>query len=142
MKNNSKKAFTLIELVICIAIITIFLSVVRVNFHSKDGTVAMEELNMVYETINGLKTYSISKGEEITIKFDSKKNSVKVLSKGYKFENINFKNLKIVENKDVTFNKNGIVKKGESIEFLVGDKTFLITVRPATSFVDIREKDE
>lgn len=137
MKNSNKTAFTLIELVICLAIITILLSVVKVNIQSKDRTIAMEELNMIHETLNSIKNYSISKKEKVILKFDTRSNSLEVSSK-----KIKFKNLKILENKIIVFNSNGIAKKGDSIPLLVIDKKFYITVRPATSFIDIKETNE
>lgn len=136
------KSFTLIELVVCIGIIAVFLTVVRINFQNNNRNLAMEELNNVYEILNNSKNYSINTKNSISAIFDSKENSLKIDGKGYFNKKIYFKNLILMESVEILFNKNGNVIKGETISFSVGEKLYDITVRPATSYIDLKVNDE
>ena len=44
-----RKSFTLIELIVCLAIISVMVMVIRVNFVNNKKTIAHEELNLIAE---------------------------------------------------------------------------------------------
>ena len=46
-----KKSFTLIELIVCLAIISVMIMIIRVNFVNNKKTIANEELNFKVESI-------------------------------------------------------------------------------------------
>lgn len=140
MKSKRLRSFTLIELVVCIAIIAVFLSVIRLNISKKNTDLAKEELNTVYEMINSTKTNSINTKHSSTLKFDSRKNSLEISSKNFKEEIFEFKYLKVIDTVNIVFNENGIVDKGYTISFKIGEKIHDITIRPATSYIDVKEK--
>ena len=54
-----KKSFTLIELIVCLAIISVMILVIRVNFINNKKTMALEELKIIAESIENAKVFSI-----------------------------------------------------------------------------------
>lgn len=140
MKSKRFRSFTLIELVICIAIITVFVSVIRLNMSKKNTDLAVEELNTVYEMVNFAKTDSINTGISTNVIFDSRKNRLEINSKNVKERIFEFKYLKVIDTEHIVFNRNGIVDRGYTISFKISDKVYNMTIRPATSYIDLKEK--
>ena len=56
-----RKSFTLIELIVCLAIISVMILVIRVNFINNKKTMALEELKIIAESIENPKAAIISK---------------------------------------------------------------------------------
>ena len=54
-----RKSFTLIELIVCLAIISVMILVIRVNFINNKKTMALEELKIIAESIENAKVFSI-----------------------------------------------------------------------------------
>ena len=54
-----RKSFTLIELIVCLAIISVMVMVIRVNFVNNKKTISHEELNLIAESIENAKVFSI-----------------------------------------------------------------------------------
>lgn len=142
MMKNREKSFTLIELVISIVLISVFFTVVRINIQNKNDSLGLEEINNVYEILNNAKTVSIDRKKEVVLNFDSNKNSLSVDGLNYKVEDIKFKYISLDEDVKIVFSKSGIPSKGDTVHFKLNKRRYDITVRPATGFVDIKEKYE
>ncbi|KXB70787.1 type II secretion system protein [Peptoniphilus sp. DNF00840] len=146
MKKN--KAFTLIELVICIGIILLLFSIGGLNFKIRDRVQAREQIKELaldlkflknYSQINNIRTsltlsdggYSINFGEkEKTVKFNSL----------VKLESTNLDK--------ITFSRKGkpsyLEEKSSAgtMIFSIGDKKYKITIQPVTgkvNFIEIKE---
>ena len=76
-----KKAFTLIELIVCLAIISVMVLVIKVNFVNNKKTIAIEELNLIAESIENAKVFSIETGKVVTLKSDAKNEVFNIYSK-------------------------------------------------------------
>lgn len=143
MKKN--KAFTLIELVICIGIILLLFSIGGLNFKIRDRVQAREQIKELaldlkflknYSQINNIRTsltlsdggYSINFGEkEKTVKFNSL----------VKLESTNLDK--------ITFSSKGkpsyLEEKSSAgtLIFSIGDKKYKITIQPVTGKVNFIE---
>lgn len=136
-----KKAFTLIELIVCLAIISVMVLVIKVNFVNNKKTIAIEELNLIAESIENAKVFSIETGKVITLKSDAKNEVFNIYSKDYVFKEIHCKNLNILNSVELNFNINGVPSEGKTFKFSYEKENYEIRIRPATGFVNI-VKDE
>ncbi|WP_311526005.1 type II secretion system protein [uncultured Parvimonas sp.] len=136
-----KKAFTLIELIVCLAIISVMVLVIKVNFVNNKKTIAIEELNLIAESIENAKVFSIETGKVVTLKSDTKNEVFNIYSKDYVFKEIHCKNLNILNSVELNFNINGVPSEGKTFKFSYEKENYEIRIRPATGFVNI-VKDE
>lgn len=136
-----KKAFTLIELIVCLAIISVMVLVIKVNFVNNKKTIAIEELNLIAESIENAKVFSIETGKVVTLKTDAKNEVFNIYSKDYVFKEIHCKNLNILNSIELNFNINGVPSEGKTFKFSYEKENYEIRIRPATGFVNI-VKDE
>lgn len=136
-----KKAFTLIELIVCLAIISVMVLVIKVNFVNNKKTIAIEELNLIAESIENAKVFSIETGKVVTLKSDAKNEVFNIYSKDYVFKKIHCKNLNILNSVELNFNINGVPSEGKTFKFSYEKENYEIRIRPATGFVNI-VKDE
>lgn len=136
-----KKAFTLIELIVCLAIISVMVLVIKVNFVNNKKTIAIEELNLIAESIENAKVFSIETGKAVTLKSDAKNEVFNIYSKDYVFKEIHCKNLNILNSVELNFNINGVPSEGKTFKFSYEKENYEIRIRPATGFVNI-VKDE
>ncbi|MBK1468416.1 type II secretion system protein [Parvimonas parva] len=136
-----KKAFTLIELIVCLAIISVMVLVIKVNFVNNKKTIAIEELNLIAESIENAKVFSIETGKVVTLKSDAKNEVFNIYSKDYVFKEIHCKNLNILNSVELNFNINGVPSEGKTFKFSYEKENYEIRIRPATGFVNI-VKDE
>lgn len=136
-----KKAFTLIELIVCLAIISVMVLVIKVNFVNNKKTIAIEELNLIAESIENAKVFSIETGKVVTLKSDAKNKVFNIYSKDYVFKEIHCKNLNILNSVELNFNINGVPSEGKTFKFSYEKENYEIRIRPATGFVNI-VKDE
>ena len=136
-----KKAFTLIELIVCLAIISVMVLVIKVNFVNNKKTIAIEELNLIAESIENAKVFSIETGKVVTLKSDAKNEVFNIYSKDYVFKEIHCKNLNILNSVELNFNINGVTSEGKTFKFSYEKENYEIRIRPATGFVNI-VKDE
>lgn len=137
----NKKAFTLIELIVCLAIISVMVLVIKVNFVNNKKTIAIEELNLIAESIENAKVFSIETGKVVTLKSDAKNEVFNIYSKDYVFKEIHCKNLNILNSVELNFNINGVPSEGKTFKFSYEKENYEIRIRPATGFVNI-VKDE
>ncbi|BFT66198.1 type II secretion system protein [Parvimonas parva] len=136
-----KKAFTLIELIVCLAIISVMVLVIKVNFVNNKKTIAIEELNLIAESIENAKVFSIETGKVVTLKTDAKNEVFNIYSKDYVFKEIHCKNLNILNSIELNFNINGVPSEGKTFKFSYEKENYEIRIRPATGFVNV-VKDE
>ncbi|KXB67438.1 prepilin-type cleavage/methylation protein [Parvimonas sp. KA00067] len=136
-----KKAFTLIELIVCLAIISVMVLVIKVNFVNNKKTIAIEELNLIAESIENAKVFSIETGKVVTLKSDAKNEVFNIYSKDYVFKEIHCKNLNILNSVELNFNINGVPSEGKTFKFSYEKENYEIRIRPATGFVNV-VKDE
>lgn len=136
-----KKAFTLIELIVCLAIISVIVLVIKVNFVNNKKTIAIEELNLIAESIENAKVVSIETGKVVTLKSDAKNEVFNIYSKDYVFKEIHCKNLNILNSVELNFNINGVPSEGKTFKFSYEKENYEIRIRPATGFVNV-VKDE
>ncbi len=136
-----KKAFTLIELIVCLAIISVMVLVIKVNFVNNKKTIAIEELNLIAESIENAKVFSIETGKVVTLKSDAKNEVFNIYSKDYVFKEIHCKNLNILNSIELNFNINGVPSEGKTFKFSYEKENYEIRIRPATGFVNV-VKDE
>ena len=132
-----KKAFTLIELIVCLAIISVMVLVIKVNFVNNKKTIAIEELNLIAESIENAKVFSIETGKVVTLKSDAKNEVFNIYSKDYVFKEIHCKNLNILNSVELNFNINGVPSEGKTFKFSYEKENYEIRIRPATGFVNI-----
>ena len=137
LKMKTKRAFTLIELIITLSIISILLLVVKINFITSKNTLALEEVNIVYESINAARNYAISNSKSVKIDSDVKDNAINIKSDKYYFKTIKCKHLKVLDNVSITFNNTGVVKNPNSFNFSHKKINYRISIRPATGFVNL-----
>ena len=83
-----RKSFTLIELIVCLAIISVMILVIRVNFINNKKTMALEELKIIAESIENAKVFSIENKKIVVIKTNSHDNTFDIKSEGYFFKKI------------------------------------------------------
>ena len=91
-----RKSFTLIELIVCLAIISVMVMVIRVNFVNNKKTIAHEELNLIAESIENAKVFSIESRKNVVLESDSKNDTFNISSEGYIFKKFYCKNLNIL----------------------------------------------
>lgn len=146
MKKN--EAFTLIELVICIGIILLLLSIGGINFKIRDRVQAREQVKELaldlkflknYSQINNIRTSMDLSDEGYSINFGEKRKTVKFNSL-VKLESTNLDK--------ITFSRKGkpsYLKEKSSagtINFSVVNKKYKITIQPVTgkvNFIEIKE---
>lgn len=75
-----RKSFTLIELIVCLAIISVMVMVIRVNFVNNKKTIAHEELNLIAESIENAKVFSIENRKIVVLKSDSENGTFNISS--------------------------------------------------------------
>lgn len=136
---NKKNAFTIIELILVLSIISVLISVIRINFTQSKKSLALEELNIISEQIISAKSYSISNKSNVTITSSKDDNSIDIKSKGYYFKKISCKYLKVNNSTKLIFNKYGIPDKGNSFYFSYKKNIYSIKIRPATGFVNVEK---
>ena len=134
-----KKSFTLIELIVCLSIISILVLIVRVNFNNGNTVVAKEELNLISESILNAKIYSINTKKNVKVISDAKNETFSVVSDGLKFKVYKCSHLDITKSLTINFNANGIPSEGNTFEFSYKKKRFEIRVRPVTGYINIVE---
>lgn len=136
---NKKNAFTIIELILVLSIISILISVIKINFSQSKKSLALEELNIIEEQIISAKNYSISNISNVTITSSKEDNSIDIKAKGYYFKKISCKYLKVKNSTKLIFNKDGIPDKGNSFYFSYKKNIYSIKIRPATGFVNVEK---
>ena len=103
-----RKSFTLIELIVCLAIISVMVMVIRVNFVNNKKIIAHEELNLIAESIENAKVFSIENRKIVVLKSDSENGTFNISSGESVLKKIHCKNLKILNSIKLEFNTNGI----------------------------------
>ena len=139
LKAMTKKAFTLIELIICIVIVSVLVGVIKVNLSHNKKSLALEELNLIYESISNAKSYSITHKKTVTVFSDTASNTFTDKSNKYYFKTIKCKYLKILSTLSLEFNSNGIPSKGNTYKFFCDGKYYDIRITPATANLNIVE---
>ena len=137
-----KKAFTLIELIVCLAIISVMVLVIKVNFVNNKKTIAIEELNLIAESIENAKVFSIETGKVVTLKSDAKNEVFNIYSKDYVFKEIHCKNLNILNSVELNFNINGVPSEGKTFKFSYEKENYEIRIRPVTGFVNVIKNEK
>ncbi|KXA30381.1 prepilin-type cleavage/methylation protein [Peptoniphilus harei] len=146
MKKN--EAFTLIELVICIGIILLLLSIGGLNFKIRDRVQAREQVKELaldlkflknYSQINNIRTSMNLSDEGYSINFGDNTKTVKFNS---------LVNLESTNLEKITFSNKGkpsyLEEKSSAgtINFSVVNKKYKITIQPVTgkvNFIEIKE---
>lgn len=136
-----RKSFTLIELIVCLAIISVMVMIIRVNYVNNKKSIALEELNLIAESIENAKVFSIENRKNVVLESDSKNDTFNISSEGYIFKKIYCKNLNILNSIKLEFNTNGIPSEGKTFKFSYKKENYEIRIRPVTGFVNVI-KDE
>lgn len=136
-----RKSFTLIELIVCLAIISVMVIIIRVNFVNNKKSIALEELNMIAESIENAKVFSIENRKNVVLESDSKNDTFNISSEGYIFKKFYCKNLNILNSIKLEFNTKGIPSEGKTFKFSYKKENYEIRIRPVTGFVNVI-KDE
>lgn len=134
---SKKRAFTLIELIIVLAIVSVLLTVVKINFFKSRDSLALEELNIIEEQFINAKAYAISNESYVKISSSSNDNSIEIKSKDYYFKKFICKYLTVSNSIEVEFKKNGVPTKGTSFIFFYKNSKYEIRVRPATGYINV-----
>ncbi|MFT4444671.1 type II secretion system protein [Parvimonas sp. G1967] len=136
-----RKSFTLIELIVCLAIISVMVMIIKVNFVNNKKSIALEELNLIAESIENAKVFSIENRKNVVLESDSKNDTFNISSEGYIFKKFYCKNLNILNSIKLEFNTNGIPSEGKTFKFSYKKENYEIRIRPVTGFVNVI-KDE
>lgn len=136
-----RKSFTLIELIVCLAIISVMVMIIRVNYVNNKKSIALEELNLIAESIENVKVFSIENRKNVVLESDSKNDTFNISSEGYIFKKFYCKNLNILNSIKLEFNTNGIPSEGKTFKFSYKKENYEIRIRPVTGFVNVI-KDE
>ena len=136
-----RKSFTLIELIVCLAIISVMVMIIKVNFLNNKKSIALEELNLIAESIENAKVFSIENRKNVVLESDSKNDTFNISSEGYIFKKFYCKNLNILNSIKLEFNTNGIPSEGKTFKFSYKKENYEIRIRPVTGFVNVI-KDE
>ena len=136
-----RKSFTLIELIVCLAIISVMVMIIRVNYVNNKKSIALEELNLIAESIENAKVFSIENRKNVVLESDSKNDTFNISSEGYIFKKIYCKNLNLLNSIKLEFNTNGIPSEGKTFKFSYKKENYEIRIRPVTGFVNVI-KDE
>lgn len=136
-----RKSFTLIELIVCLAIISVIVMIIKVNFVNNKKSIALEELNLIAESIENAKVFSIENRKNVVLESDSKNDTFNISSEGYIFKKFYCKNLNILNSIKLEFNTNGIPSEGKTFKFSYKKENYEIRIRPVTGFVNVI-KDE
>lgn len=136
-----RKSFTLIELIVCLAIISVMVMIIRVNYVNNKKSIAIEELNLIAESIENAKVFSIENRKNVVLESDSKNDTFNISSEGYIFKKFYCKNLNILNSIKLEFNTNGIPSEGKTFKFSYKKENYEIRIRPVTGFVNVI-KDE
>ena len=137
-----RKSFTLIELVVCLAIISVMVIVVRVNFVNNKRTIANEELYLIAESIENAKVFSIENNKIVKLKSDSTKETFEISSGEFVFKKIYCKHLNILNDIELEINTNGIPSVGKTFKFSYDKQNFEIRIRPVTGFVNVIKNEK
>lgn len=136
-----RKSFTLIELIVCLAIISVMVMIIRVNYVNNKKSIALEELNLIAESIENAKVFSIENRKNVVLESDSKNDTFNISLEGYIFKKFYCKNLNILNSIKLEFNTNGIPSEGKTFKFSYKKENYEIRIRPVTGFVNVI-KDE
>lgn len=136
-----RKSFTLIELIVCLAIISVMVMIIRVNYVNNKKSIALEELNLIAESIENAKVFSIENRKNVVLESDSKNDTFNISSEGYIFKKFYCKKLNILNSIKLEFNTNGIPSEGKTFKFSYKKENYEIRIRPVTGFVNVI-KDE
>ena len=137
-----RKSFTLIELIVCLAIISVMVMVIRVNFVNNKKTIAHEELNLIAESIENAKVFSIENRKIVVLKSDSENGTFNISSGESVLKKIHCKNLKILNSIKLEFNTNGIQSEGKTFKFSYEKENYEIRIRPVTGFVNVIKNEK
>ena len=137
-----RKSFTLIELIVCLAIISVMVMVIRVNFVNNKKTIAHEELNLIAESIENAKVFSIENRKIVVLKSDSANGTFNISSEESVLKKIHCKNLKILNSIKLEFNTNGIPSEGKTFKFSYEKENSEIRIRPVTGFVNVIKNEK
>ena len=137
-----RKSFTLIELIVCLAIISVMVMVIRVNFVNNKKTIAHEELNLIAESIENAKVFSIENRKIVVLKSDSENGTFNISSGESVLKKIHCKNLKILNSIKLELNTNGIPSEGKTFKFSYEKENYEIRIRPVTGFVNVIKNEK
>lgn len=142
------KGFTLIELVVCIGILLILLSIANINLNVRDKIEAKEQIKTLALDIKQLKNYSQVNNCRTSIKINDNGYTVNY---GKKSKSVKFNKLVKLESTNVriiNFTSEGkpsyIAKKYSActINYTINDKkTVKITIQPVTGKVSYYESE-
>ena len=115
--------------------------IIKVNFVNNKKSIALEELNLIAESIENAKVFSIENRKNVVLESDSKNDTFNISSEGYIFKKFYCKNLNILNSIKLEFNTNGIPSEGKTFKFSYKKENYEIRIRPVTGFVNVI-KDE
>ena len=137
-----RKSFTLIELIVCLAIISVMVMVIRVNFVNNKKTIAHEELNLIAESIENAKVFSIENRKIVVLKSDSENGTFNISSGESVLKKIHCKNVKILNSIKLEFNTNWSPSEGKTCKFSYEKENYEIRIRPVTGFVNVIKNEK
>ena len=111
--------------------------IIRVNFVNNKKTIANEELNLIVESIENAKVFSIKNRKIVVLKSDSENEIFTISSGDYVLKKIRCKNLNILNSTNLELNINGIPSEGKTFEFSYEKENYEIRIRPVTGFVNV-----
>lgn len=138
------KGFTMIELIVVLALFSLFFSMARPNFNLLSRTKELEELRVFKRDILYARNQAIVKGKEYTFKLNYDENSYMIytheaVEKRYKFQY----GLSLVKNPEVVefvFNRSGSPSKTGTISLLTrNNKKYYLSVTPVTGKITLSE---
>lgn len=137
-----KKGFTLIELVIILAIVSILFSITSLSFKNSNYYSAKKELQMIKKDLEFTRNLSMARAKESEFLIDE--NQYEITCGDFK-EKKEFSKYLVLTSKGNTksfqFSKRGTPKFAGSgtIMFMIKDKDYKITVEPVTGKVNLYE---
>lgn len=146
MKSKKVKGFTLIELVIVIAIISILSAFALLNSKNFNTYLEKQELKSIIININQTKNFALSSRERQSVTFNERTYTSSIKNEEFELKKIEF--LQGESNtKEFIFTENGRPAMNDSnnptagtIAFKGKEKTYLLKLRPVTGKIGIEEK--
>lgn len=146
MKNKKIKGFTLIELVIVIAIISILSVFALLNSKNFNTYLEKQELKSIIININQTKNFALSSRERQSVAFNDNTYTSSIKNEEFEFKKLEFLQGESNTN-EIIFTENGRPAMSDSnnptagtIAFKGKEKIYLIKLRPVTGKIRVEEK--
>lgn len=142
---NKNKGYTLIELIVVLALFSILFSIAIPNLNFVSRTQELQELKEFKRDVLFARNQAIVKGKIHYFKLDYTKNSYFIMSDGIEIKRCYFDNgVSLINNPaviEIVFTSSGVPKLGNTIKLKTSDnQRYKLVVNPVTGKISLSEE--